>query len=385
MSNVEDAEDSLIGIPSPGILLAAKREEYGWSVKEVAGALRLSMKTVEAIEQDDYQQLPGKTYVMGYWHSYSQLLGISIDDSIQVHRAELSSDVREIALEPNHKQVRGSEEKSRKLFALLFACLLAAFLVAVWYWQDPDASIGDWVDAGLSSFNSPESVEVSSRTTVEPSSPEQVPPAADQSVLALPEPNFANDQETVDINTRGYEVLIRELPISRPDLTYRPWSESPLAAMEAAKAEAETEAETETETETTEVATSADTSEAAPDTAVQEQTASVAQAETTEQAQSAATQPQIRAQRSSPANTVIPDPVIHFQVDQESWIDVRDSAGERLIYRTVNSGENISLTGTPPYSVFLGSAEGVSVQYQGRPVSFGIHESGLFARFVVGN
>jgi cytoskeleton protein RodZ len=75
---------------------------------------------------------------------------------------------------------------------------------------------------------------------------------------------------------------------------------------------------------------------------------------------------------------------IVFKVEQESWIDVRDATGERLIYRTVNRGEDIQLQGQPPYSVFIGSAEGVSVQYQGREVPFKVHESGLFARFEVG-
>ena len=75
---------------------------------------------------------------------------------------------------------------------------------------------------------------------------------------------------------------------------------------------------------------------------------------------------------------------IVFHVSKESWIDVRDSTGERLIYRTVNRGEDIQLTGTPPYSVFIGSAEGVRVQYRGEEVPFEAHESGLFARFEVG-
>ena len=50
----------------------------------------------------------------------------------------------------------------------------------------------------------------------------------------------------------------------------------------------------------------------------------------------------------------------------------------------MNRGEAISLSGNPPYSVFIGSAEGVAVQYQGEAVPFKAHESGLFARFEVG-
>lgn len=75
---------------------------------------------------------------------------------------------------------------------------------------------------------------------------------------------------------------------------------------------------------------------------------------------------------------------IVFKVTQESWVDVRDNSGERLIYRTVNRGEDIRLQGKPPYSVFIGSPDDVAVEYQGKNVPFKAHETGLFARFEVG-
>ena len=74
----------------PGNVLRAKREEYEWSVDAVAEALHLSTTSVKAIEADRYEDLPGATYVMGYWRSYARLLGIDIEDTIEANKQNLN-------------------------------------------------------------------------------------------------------------------------------------------------------------------------------------------------------------------------------------------------------------------------------------------------------
>jgi len=371
--------------PSPGILLKAKREEYGWGVADVAHALRLSEERVEAIERDDYEHLPGKTYVMGYWRSYSQLLKISIDDSIQIHRADLGAFSKDFTFDRPTSEVKGNEEGSRKRSAAVFAGLLSIVLGSIWYWQNPDVSITDWFSDSVQSFRlattpSPEplgqiarpepipdeeigSVESAAQSDVAGSSGESgggenagnLVLSANQvdSVLALPVPNFSGNQNSVDINTLGYSVLITELPLSRRDLVYKAADGEELLAQVRGDKKA-------------------------PVPQVKKVTQVVSNEDNTR-----VTQERV-ASSSSAQNTDSGDQRIVFNVAKESWIDVRDSTGERLIYRTVNRGEAISLKGNPPYSVFIGSAEGVAVQYQGAPVPFKAHESGLFARFEVG-
>jgi cytoskeleton protein RodZ len=179
-------------------------------------------------------------------------------------------------------------------------------------------------------------------------------------VLAVPIPNFAEDQEVVEINTRGYEVLIEELPLSTPRLVFQ--------APEVIEEEASVEAQTATNSvSNTQAATAASASTPGNSSTNVATTSTVT------------TTPVPSSTASSSAEAEIV-----FQVVKESWIDVRDSTGERLIYRTVNRGEDIRLQGKPPYSIFIGSAEGVTVQYRGKVVPFKAHESGLFARFEVG-
>lgn len=53
---------------------------------------------------------------------------------------------------------------------------------------------------------------------------------------------------------------------------------------------------------------------------------------------------------------------------QNSWVRIKDSTGKLLLTGLVHAGTRRSLNGTPPYSVFLGYAPGVTVQYGGKTV-----------------
>lgn len=52
----------------------------------------------------------------------------------------------------------------------------------------------------------------------------------------------------------------------------------------------------------------------------------------------------------------------------ESWATVTDGAGERLLYRSLKTGESVDLLGQPPYEVTLGRGDFVEVRYAGWPV-----------------
>lgn len=53
-----------------------------------------------------------------------------------------------------------------------------------------------------------------------------------------------------------------------------------------------------------------------------------------------------------------------------SWARIEDANGKVLLNRVVQGGERQVLDGKPPYSVFLGNAPGVELEYQGKPVDF---------------
>ncbi len=64
----------------PGQRLKRARELHGLSMEEVARALNLSLRFIEAIEQDRYDLLPEPVFVRGYMRSYARLLKLDDGD-----------------------------------------------------------------------------------------------------------------------------------------------------------------------------------------------------------------------------------------------------------------------------------------------------------------
>jgi cytoskeleton protein RodZ len=59
--------------------------------------------------------------------------------------------------------------------------------------------------------------------------------------------------------------------------------------------------------------------------------------------------------------------VLRFVSD--SWVEVRDANGNRLVYQLGRTGRQRTVRGTPPFDIFLGFADGVSLELDGEPVS----------------
>ncbi|MHB8787038.1 MAG: RodZ domain-containing protein [Thauera sp.] len=61
---------------SPGAQLRRAREARGESIHEVAFALKLSPRQVEALERDDFGALPGMAFVRGFMRNYARYAGL---------------------------------------------------------------------------------------------------------------------------------------------------------------------------------------------------------------------------------------------------------------------------------------------------------------------
>ena len=60
-----------------GMRLQQARMEAGFTLGEVASALDIDAKYLFALEEEDYDVLPGKTFALGYAKSYSSYLGLN--------------------------------------------------------------------------------------------------------------------------------------------------------------------------------------------------------------------------------------------------------------------------------------------------------------------
>jgi len=269
----------------PGALLRQRRTERQLSIEDVAQALRLAPKQLRAIEQDDYDYLPGPTYVRGYLRSYAQFLGLPADTVLEFYNRQPAAakaiDLTKHAPTPQ----MNSDHHVIKITTLIVAGLILG-LAAVW-WQGRD-------DSPIR-LRKPPAAQVEAIVSDGAPTPRQdaVSTSAESRTSTTPMP-------------AGGNLLPEPTPARTPTVV------------------------------------------------------------------------------TAPAVPAGPRPlVLHFQ--QDSWADVRDAAQTRLLYTVISAGKVIRLGGTPPFSVYLGNASGVRVEYNGRPVDVSSHQRGPIARLTVGN
>jgi len=68
----------------------------------------------------------------------------------------------------------------------------------------------------------------------------------------------------------------------------------------------------------------------------------------------------------------------------DSWVDLKDSSGKRLIYDLLRAGKVRRVSGLPPFRVYLGNAKGVKIEYNGELIDIEQHTRGNLARFRIG-
>jgi cytoskeleton protein RodZ len=75
---------------------------------------------------------------------------------------------------------------------------------------------------------------------------------------------------------------------------------------------------------------------------------------------------------------------LEFSGDGESWIEVSDFAGKRLYFGLIKPGQQIGLTGKPPYDLVIGNATAVKLSYRKQPVDVRARAVNGVARFSLG-
>ncbi|MDP3856455.1 MAG: helix-turn-helix domain-containing protein [Stagnimonas sp.] len=59
---------------------------------------------------------------------------------------------------------------------------------------------------------------------------------------------------------------------------------------------------------------------------------------------------------------------VQLQFNSTSWTRIEDASGKSLLSGVIQAGDRQTLNGEAPFSIFLGNAPGVSIQFNGQPV-----------------
>jgi len=324
-------------VRSPGEMLAQGRQRSGRTKEEVAVQLNLSVDQIQALEENRFGDLPGKTYVQGYLKAYARLVGCEEEEIFRNFNLQEDTSIRGIKPVMTGPESGG---RHRKVWGLLVIVALGV-LSFMWWQSREQADVGsrgaDLIQRDMGSISQdPDQNEVRTETRI-------LDPSTMQST---------NTSET--IGEPESSLAPQDVERAQPEDELR------------ARIEAEELSLTrEQNAETAGPATDIPQSESSPGTLVDDATSRGREA------------PSTPAQTSN-GRTVM------FEFDASSWVDLRDADGQRLLYEHINQGRQVAVEGKPPFSVFLGNAEGVRIEYDGKPFDFSAYINGVYARFSLG-
>lgn len=131
---------------TPGQILREARFAEDQSEAQIASRLYLSRNVVRFIENDEYDKLPGTTFIRGYLRSYARLVNVSSEKVMEAFDAlGITSEHAPPVIAPitrAKKEVSANDKSIRWVTYIIIITLLG--LVAVW-WRSHSDNIEDVV------------------------------------------------------------------------------------------------------------------------------------------------------------------------------------------------------------------------------------------------
>lgn len=91
MMSPVDRHDDAPFAPKAGADLLAARERVGWSLHDIATALRIRPQYLEALEAGRIGDLPGNAYALGFLRTYASALGLDPNELARRFKAEAAT------------------------------------------------------------------------------------------------------------------------------------------------------------------------------------------------------------------------------------------------------------------------------------------------------
>ncbi|VVO09451.1 helix-turn-helix domain-containing protein [Pseudomonas fluorescens] len=322
---------------NPGETLRQARESNGWSLAEVALKLNLTVNSLSNLEAGAFDKLPGHTFARGYIRAYAKLLGMDQTVLVQQFDQSTGTDSQGSAVHSLgriEEPVRVSHTILRIVSLLLLIAVIGGGFI---WWQDQTSSRPKDVVS-----LSPEHVEVEGADGTT-----QIHP--------LDEPE---DQAVAQGQAEGSTALVLPQAETSADASTAAEATAPAAQAPAAPTQGTAPI----------VATPATPAPAVPAVPAPVVTAPVA--------------PTVPAPAA--AAPVSGQGQVQLRYTADCWTQVTDGTGKVLLSGLKRKGENVSVSGKPPFTVRLGFARGAQVSYNGQVVDVAPFTSGETARLKLG-
>ena len=323
---------------NPGELLRQAREKREWSQAEVARKLNLTVSSLNHVETGAFDKLPGHTFARGYIRAYAKLMDLDqapLVEAFDQYTGTHAKGSEVHSLGRIEEPVRLSHNILRGVSLLLLVAVVGGSFI---WWQDQGSLRGkDLAKIAL------EHVEVESAdgtTQIHPlDEPEDQAVSASQQAESAPLPlEQAPAEQATETAAEAAPAVPAPAPVQQAPAASTPAISAP--AVPAAPA--------------------APTAPVAPVASV----------------------PAVAA--AAPAAVPAGSAKVAIQFTADCWTQVTDGNGKVLFSAVKRKGDNLELTGKPPFAVRLGFARGAQVSYNGQAVDVAPFTSGETARLKLG-
>jgi cytoskeleton protein RodZ len=294
-----------------GPLLRAARVERGLSIEDVARQLRLSIKQVVALEEDEYDKVAGGTFLRGFVRNYAKLLQLDAAPLLQLLEQSVPPPPAQIVPSPiENIPFPSNQGRTKRNVIIGVGAVLALLLLVYEIYRGNEATVEKQPSVGAGT-------KVETEQTI--ATPET--PARNGLSPAEPGTGALSEKDPVAEGEASS-------PVQHPTLTPSPSLTRQVPSSGAGSESAGA------------VSPALPNSESA-DTAV------------------------------APAPPSYAGIGIHLVFGGESWAEVKDGRGKLLLSKINLPGSEQVLRGAPPYSLTIGNAAQVKLVYNNKPVDLG--------------
>jgi cytoskeleton protein RodZ len=318
----------------PGDLLQAGRTEMGLSLEDVASRMHLSVDIIEAIEENNFSDITAPIFVKGYLRAYAKIVSLDENELIQQYLEYYSNEDPPIASTSKLLPEISPSDRRIKWVTYLFVILLAG-LLAFWWWNKYQST------TDVVSLEVQQSSEIQQLEIVEQSAPVEIEVESEVTV-----DTSATDTSGVTSPTLETDSAVEtELSV----LTESP--ESPLEADPAPEVDVEPEVAVLTVAEPVQEGDDTD----APRAEVESEVLQETDAESIERSDAI-------------MRMTVGSDQLGLIINADSWVEINDANGNRMVYRLVRAYQKFNLTGKAPFTVFFGNGYGVEVTFNDEPI-----------------
>ena len=288
----------------PGERLQAARIQQGLSLEDVASRMHLSVNILEAIEENDFEEINAPIFVKGYLRAYARIVSLDEDEMIQLYLDYYSEEDPPITSTSNMAPELSVADARIKWTTYLVIIVLGA-LLAAWWWnkeQSQDGTISLEAEAPVTETE----MSAQSETAIS-----EIAATSETQPEPVAEPEPPAETEPVEVVESEPEPADEE-PVEQPVVEQEPEIEM----------------------------------------------------EAPEQVQSFSDDSGLKLTRLAPSGSDKLLVIVHA----DTWADIKDGADHQMVFDLLRANQTLELTGEAPFAVFLGNGHGVEIRFNGEEV-----------------